>query len=316
MLSELRRNLGFAKQLWRSKRAIRNLLESKEQIFIADFPPGHFYSPIPALADALAECDSARKSAADSIHSIDLNDHGQKSRLQTFAPHYSDLPFPDKPKDGFRYYLDNPFFCYGDGIVLYSFLRQLKPRRIVEIGSGFSSAAMLDTADRFSNGSTEFTFIEPFPERLLGLLTSEDNKRCRIEAKGVQQVSYGLFECLEENDILFIDSSHVGKAASDVLHILFEILPRLRKGVVIHFHDIVWPFEYPRVWYEGGRAWNEAYFLRSFLQYNQVFEVLFFNSYMEVHHAEAIRAVMPKMLQSPSSNDTIGNSSLWLRKVA
>ena len=119
-----------------------------------------------------------------------------------------------------------------------------------------------------------------------------------------------------QNDILFVDASHVGKWHSDVLHILFEILPKLNKGVLVHFHDVMWPFEYPQSWLEEGRAFNEAYFLRAFLQYNSAFEVVFFNSFMVAKHAELLRMKMPRMLKSPSTPETIGNSSLWLRKIA
>ena len=195
-------------------------------------------------------------------------------------------------------------------------MRQFQPRRIVEVGSGFSSAAMLDVNDRFLGRKLQFTFIEPYPDRLNSLLSAGDKSSCKILVKGVQQVELDAFQSLEENDFLFVDSSHVGKSHSDVLHILFEILPRLNKGVLVHFHDVMWPFEYPQSWLEEGRAFNEAYFLRAFLQHNSAFEVLFFNSFMMAQHAELLRIKMPRMLKSPSTPETIGNSSLWLRKVS
>ena len=75
----------------------------------------------------------------------------------------------------------------------------------------------------------------------------------------------------------------------------------------MHFHDIFWPFEYPRVWVENGRAWNEGYFLRAFLQYNSAFEILLFNNFLQERHKEEVGRVLPKFL-------TFGSSSLWLRK--
>jgi hypothetical protein len=124
-----------------------------------------------------------------------------------------------------------------------------------------------------------------------------------------------IFRSLNENEILFIDSSHVAKTHSDVLHILFDILPLLKKGVLIHFHDILWPFEYPKIWLDQGRAWNEAYFLRAFLQYNKSFEILYFNSFMEFHHNDFLRGNLALMVKTPSSEITPGNASLWIRKA-
>jgi hypothetical protein len=115
--------------------------------------------------------------------------------------------------------------------------------------------------------------------------------------------------------MLFIDSSHVAKKDSDVVHILFEVLPRLNKGVMVHFHDVLWPFEYPEIWLARGRAWNEAYFLRAFLQYNPGFEIVFFNSYLASMQREILKRKMPLALKTPSSSVTPGNSSLWLRKT-
>lgn len=119
-----------------------------------------------------------------------------------------------------------------------------------------------------------------------------------------------VFLTLEENDFLFIDSSHVGKIGSDVLFELFEILPRLREGVIVHFHDVFYPFEYPRGWLETNHwAWNEDYFLRAFLQNNSVWDILFFNNYIGMTFPEMLRKWMPLYLKN------IGGS-LWLRKNA
>jgi hypothetical protein len=196
-------------------------------------------------------------------------------------------------------------------------LRHFRPRRLIEVGSGFSSAAMLETRDRFFPGQLEFTFIEPYPERLYSLLSDDDRRVCRILAQPVQDVDLSVFDALGENDILFVDSSHIGRVHSDLLHILFNVLPRLQKGVIVHFHDILWPFEYPRNWIESeGRAYNEAYFLRAFLQYNPAFEVLYFNDFMKVHHRDEVIKALPLAMKQPTQGVTEGSSSLWLRKVS
>jgi hypothetical protein len=126
-----------------------------------------------------------------------------------------------------------------------------------------------------------------------------------------------VFHALSANDILLIDSSHVGKVGSDVTHLLFRILPKLRPGVIVHFRDIYWPFEYPQEWIlELGIAWNEAYFLRAFLRYNQTFEIMYFNSFLAQHFTDVLRRKMPLSLQvSHLKLKGGGPSSLWLKKV-
>jgi predicted O-methyltransferase YrrM len=309
------RNIRFVKKLWSHRVSARTLLESQNYVFLSDFPPGHFYSPIPDLSEIRKNANTVFDRSAKQLPEINMDEASQLRLLGEFAKQINAIPFADRQTGGYRYFFDNPYFSYGDGIILYSILRHFKPRRVVEVGSGFSSSEMLDINDRFFDKRIEFTFIEPYPERLYGLFTEKDSSRHQVVKAPVQSVAVSSFTTLEADDILFIDSSHIGKTGSDVLHILFNILPLLRPGVLVHFHDILWPFEYPQSWIEEGRAWNEAYFLRAFLQYNTAFEILFFNSFMALQHEKAIREQIPAMLKSPSTKETIGNSSLWLRKV-
>jgi len=174
---------------------------------------------------------------------------------------------------------------------------------------------MLDFDEHCPDSNIEFTFVEPNPTRLRGLLSERDLQRCTLEVGPVQGCRSDVFDMLEENDCVFIDSSHVAKTGSDVVYLVFDVLPRLAAGVLVHVHDILWPFEYPRAWIEAGRAYNEAYMIRAFLQYNAAFEVLYFNSFMAKAHAPLLRATMPDVLRLPSSPETEGNSSLWLRRA-
>src|SRR5262249_36633950 len=102
-----------------------------------------------------------------------------------------------------------------------------------------------------------------------------DLNHIEIIESELQSVCIDVFRKLNENDILFIDSSHVLKACSDVESLVFEILPALTAGVVIHFHDVRFPFRYEESLLRGGVLWNEAYFLKAFLMYNETFEILF-----------------------------------------
>src|SRR5262245_40597097 len=131
-------------------------------------PPGHFYSPIPSQADIDAV---ARRTGADELRGIDLREPAQLALLDELALFYRDLPFAPTAAPGLRYRFENPSYSYADGIFLYSMLRHLKPRRVIEVGSGFTSALLLDTNERFLDNRVECTFIEPYPQLLLSLLS-------------------------------------------------------------------------------------------------------------------------------------------------
>jgi predicted O-methyltransferase YrrM len=184
----------------------------------------------------------------------------------------------------------------------------MAPKRIIEVGSGHSSALMLDTIEHAEGLDVHTTFIEPFPARLHSVLRDQDRRTSTIIERRVQDVPLATFETLEADDILFIDSSHVSKVGSDLNYLVFDVLPRLAEGVVVHVHDIFWPFEYPLEWIRAGRAWNEIYLLRAFLQYNEAFDVTLFNHYVGEKHAAFFEAHMPLFLENTGG-------SLWLRKT-
>ncbi len=277
--------------------------------------PGHFYSPVVDIEQIRQREDRIFKSGLVSLRGIDLQQERQDELLNAFISYYEDLPFPEEPNGSFRYHLNNAFYAYSDGICLYSMLRHLKPKQFIEVGSGYSSAAALDTNDLFFGGEIEFTFIDPHPERLESLLKAKDkNSQKRRVIKGlVQDVPVSTFQSLEAGDILFIDSTHVSKTGSDVNHLLFDVLPSLRAGVHVHFHDVFYPFEYPSAWIYDGRSWNEAYLLMAFLQYNSTFRISYFNSYMERLRHEKIRNHMPLCIKRPRNELTIPGS-IWIER--
>lgn len=308
------KHVNFARQIYKNRRLLQELLNSDNLRFIRYARPGHFYSPIPDFSEIVEKAGDIFERTADNILSIRLDRDLQIELLEGLAVFYNEMPFPEEKTEKSKYYLDNKWFSYGDGITLYSFIRYFRPKKVIEVGSGFSSAVMLETNKRFLGNRIDLVFIEPHPERLFGLLDSEGRDRCTVIEEEIQKVPIDLFLGLSENDFLFIDSSHVVKIGSDVLHIFANILPQLKNGVIVHFHDILWPFEYPRNWIENGKAWNEAYFIRAFLQYNEAFQVIYFNSFLENHYKELLEEKMPLVLRTPSSKGTPGNTSLWLRK--
>jgi hypothetical protein len=270
------------------------------------FPPGHFYSPLPSRAE-IAEA-FARGGFGPPFPAIDLNEAGQVARLDRFASWYAEQPFPEKPTGGWRFHLDNPSYGHYDAIMLYSMLREAMPARIIEVGSGFSSAAMLDLNDRVLGGRVHFTFIDPDMKRLRPLLREGDQNRATLIEKRVQEVPLEIFSTLRENDVLFIDSSHVSKIGSDVNRLYFDVLPALAPGVLIHIHDVAGNLEYPPEWFEEGRAWNEQYLLRAFLMNNRDYRIELFTGWLfNLHHA-IIRERMPLCARG-------GGGQMWLRKL-
>ena len=273
--------------------------------------PGHYDSPTPDLKYVADHAAGIFDQANAPCAGIDLREPEQLQLLERFANYYKDLPFLESKSDAHRYYLKNWFFTYGDAIFAYCFLRHFRPKRIIEVGSGFSSALMLDVNELYFNNLIEFTFVEPFPERLKKLLLPKDLDHVEVIEKYVQDVAPDEFRKLEAGDILFIDSSHISKTGSDVNYLLFHVLPMLKPGVFIHVHDIFWPFEYNREMVFEGRAYSEAYLLRAFLQYSDSFRIIFYNDFLAKCHPENIRALIPLVLK----NSIIGNSSIWLEKI-
>jgi predicted O-methyltransferase YrrM len=268
------------------------------------WPPGHYYSSVPDFA-WIARSQQAIFKDCTSIPGIDLNLDGQIGCLQELATLSQEFDWPREKNSSHRFY-DTSFFSGGSPFFLFAMMKIHQPQAIIEVGSGFSSAVMLDTLEYDTSLKTKLTFIEPYPERLHKLLRVEDRERCTLIERPVQEVPVETFLSLQAGDFLFIDSSHVAKTGSDVNYLYLDILPRLNPGVIVHIHDIYWPFEYPKSWILDKRwAWNEAYFLRALLQNNNKIEILIFVNYLARHHGKYFAGL-------PFSLGEAG-SSIWLR---
>lgn len=210
--------------------------------------------------------------------------------------------------NGLRYYTDNDMFGISEAAALYGMIMLNKPKHIIEIGSGFSTSVMLDTNEHCFNNEIDIECIEPRPQRLKKLLKESDH--ILIHENDLQEVPLDLFSKLGQNDILFIDSSHVIKTFSDVSYELFEILPMLSKGVYIHFHDIFWPFEYPMGWLTEGRAYNEQWVLRALLTDSTAYKVTLFGHQLQcLSNAGIIANITPPLKK------IYGGSSMWIKKL-
>lgn len=275
------------------------------------FPTGHFYSPVVDPATVKGYVKRARTKTYDKIAGVPIDISRMKKFWVNNVPGSAIWDFPATETEGYRYHFKNSSFGLGDGSILRAMLYHYRPSRIIEVGSGFSSACMLDTIDRHGIDDVDITIIDPYPERLRKILKN-DLSRIRLIDKPVQDVPLELFAELGKNDLLFIDSTHVLKTGSDVHYELTEILPVLKSGVIIHFHDIQFPFEYPDAWiFQDNLSWNEAYALHTFLMFNERFRILFFNNLFGRVGNDLVAQQLPHHARHPESF----GGSLWLERI-
>lgn len=273
------------------------------------FPPGHFHSPVVDPAQVGAYVARERHTRPDSIAGIELDLSAMRAFWLANLDFIRTTPFTDEPSPANRYDYTGGPYPWGDGIILRAMIGHFRPQRVVEIGSGYSTACMLDSAEHARLTSFAVTCIEPYPERLNALLRADDASRVTLMRQPVQEVDASIVDGLDANDILFIDSTHVMKTGSDVHYELFHLLPRVKAGVLVHVHDVGYPFEYPDPWiFEENYSWNEAYVLRAFLMFNQAFRVFFWNSLHAGFYAKQIAEEYPAVLRNPGTG-------IWLRRL-
>lgn len=253
------------------------------------FRDGHFYSPVVGHADMALHAKRPKD-----LPAIDLNRAGQEELLRVL------LDYGFKPQ---RYSSEQAPFGNVDALILSGILQHFRPGRVIEIGSGYSTAVMLDVADQ-GQLDVEITCIEPDIRRLQTLLQPGDEKRLTMIERPVQHVDPTIVDTLTAHDVLFIDSSHVAKAGSDVCYEIFYLLPRLPIGALVHVHDIFHDFDYPESWVREGRSWNEGYLIHAFLMFNASWEVLIFNNWL-AHKTRLLDALV-----EPHSA-----CSLWIRRT-
>jgi predicted O-methyltransferase YrrM len=285
--------------------------------------PNHYYWPIPDMtmlesrewpSDSVpADTDLRLRQQLEFLHSI-AEEYGREWRF----PHVSD------GRGGYHY--NNGFFEAVDAEVAYNFVRRYKPRRIIEIGSGYSTrvmAAALEMNREQDGAEGELITIDPFPTRV------SERDSVRVMPSRVQDVPLDLFDSLGENDILFLDSSHIVSVGSDVVREYLEIIPRLNPGVLIHIHDIFLPSDYPREAVLRNLCfWSEQYILQAFLSFNPDFEILWGSSAMQSFHSDALEAAFPQWRESYRSlphnfrrfiptadGEHVWPSSFWMRRV-
>ena len=213
----------------------------------------------------------------------------------------------EKGADPTEYWADNEHYPALDAWVLAAMLRHSRPRRVIEVGSGFSSLITARVNRDELGGAMHVTCIEPDPREFL-LAGVPGISDLRVET--IQETPLELFGELAAGDVLFIDTSHTVKTGGDVTWIFHEIVPRLAVGVLVHVHDAFMPGDYPEPWVMQGWGWNEVYLVRSFLSFNSSFEVVWGTKYMLDNHNEAVRRAFP----GQADHLDRGGAALWIRR--
>lgn len=267
-----------------------------------------FYSPLNDL-EFLDRNRDLWAEACDPLE-IDWNLAHQMEVAAEAAAYVDELrSVPQRSENPAEYCWENPFWNNGDAMVQYGLLRSRKPRRVVEIGCGYSSLlmskALAKNESEDGQPACQVTLVEPYPRREL-LETLPAAWRC--EYAPLQRAPLELFETLEAGDVLFYDGSHCAKAGSDVNWFFFRVLPRVKPGVLIHLHDVFFPRDYPESWFfDRGQTWNEQYVLQAFLMNNERYGIEVCNSYTWTHCPEEVTRLFQSLQPAYGA-------SIWLLK--
>lgn len=276
------------------------------------FPAGYYYSPMPDARELAREPRRSQvwPTPPRETPGVDWNAAFQRWLCREVLARQERLNLAaHESADPTEYYTSNMQYPALDAWLLEGMLRYLRPRRVIEVGSGFSSLVTARVNRELLNGGIEFTCIEPYPrDFLVAGVPGID----ALRAEQVQDTPLGVFDALIENDVLFIDTSHVVKTGGDVVFLYHEVLPRLRPGVVVHIHDVFLPGDYPEAWVMEGWGWNEIYLVQSFLAFNSAYEVMLGAQYMAQLHFDELLEAVPGFTELPHVER--GGGALWVRR--
>jgi predicted O-methyltransferase YrrM len=266
--------------------------------YIGIFPlTNHYYEP-------QFNYDGIKKNLYENryLPGIDLNLNQQLNNLSKliYKNELIELDLENKTPN-YNFNIKNNYFENGDAEIYYHLIRHLKPKNILEIGSGHSTLIALEAIKKNKSVDkieTKITCVEPYENKWL------DHLNIKILRKRIENLDESYYLALEKNDILFIDSSHVIRPQGDVLKIFFEIVPKLKKGTIVHVHDIFTPKDYPKKWLiEQNKFWNEQYLVEALMMNKDKYEIYLMLNYLKNNAYEQLRKICPylKANYEPSS---------------
>jgi Methyltransferase domain len=259
----------------------------------------NFYSPIPDLHAVSPEVWERRAE----LPGIQFDLEGQLAFLSDLEEYLREFDPPQSDAGPQRYYGANPSYGRGDADLMHAMVRRYRPRRIVELGSGFTTLILAQVMR--DHGGGDLYVYDPYP----GVAGPETRGVTSFEPLAAQDVPLSVFEQLEAGDFLVVDTTHTVKVGGDVNRIVLEILPRLAAGVIVHFHDIFLPYEYPREWPERyGLYWTEQYLLQAFLTLNPAYEVLCALHALLREHPERVHELIPALANGGTP------ATFWIRR--
>lgn len=286
---------------------LQSLPITREALFRVGVIPvrDHYYEPFVNRSTAGAALEARRF-----LPGIALNRDAQLELLSTLRAQEELDAIPDQKKSHTEYGFSNGTYEWADGAFLYAMIRSLKPRQMVEVGSGNSTLIAADAIhkNRAEHGGNtcRHVCIEPFEMPWL------EDRGIEVVRERVESLDSSFFSTLGAGDILFIDSSHVVRPDGDVLYLFQSILPVLNKGVYVHVYDIFTPYHYPRHWLlEKVLFWNEQYLLEAFLAMNEGFVVVAALHDLHRNDFEALAEACPPVRRNPSSSP----SGFWIKRV-
>jgi len=293
------------------KRRFKYQYVTKKVLFkIGVFPIiDHYYEP---LFNTKYLYKSLREDR--NIPAIDFNIKEQLDLISKFTYQSELLSFPrKKTTNNFEFSYDYGAYPSGDSEIYYSMIRLIKPKRIIEIGSGSSTLMALNAIkfNKYEDKSyeCELICIEPYEYDWLEELGIE------VIRQRVERTDLSRFQSLDENDILFIDSSHIIRPQGDVLYEILEILPTLKKLVYVHFHDICTPKDYFDEWVLNQVFWNEQYLLEAFLSFNKDFKIVLASNYLFHHYKDILLDKCPILKEDLLNNPKRETGSFWIQRV-
>ncbi len=289
----------FMVGFWSSNSPVSKIIFNK----IGVFPIlKHYYEPFFYSEGVLKK--SLREER--NLPGIDFNVNEQLSLLNKFDFNHEILDLSKLPNDALNYSFDNNSFLSGDSETLFNIVRHFKPKKIIEVGCG-NSTLMIQHAlskNKIENKTCNHICVEPF---LFEHLSKLDLQFLKLK---IEDVDKEIFTSLEENDILFIDSSHIIRPQGDVLFEYLEILPLLKPGVIVHIHDVFSPRDYLDEWLKDGVLfWNEQYLLEAFLTFNNKFKIICATNYLMHNYFKEFQKTCPMLTKGREPG------SFWIQRT-